>query len=85
MRVKPRMWIGKLGKLTRAAFRLEAELGREPTDDELAAEVGMTSSSITQMRTAAIHPTSLDVRLFALVRFYDPSGLWVITRQVPCL
>ena len=54
--------ITKLSKLNHAAFRLEEELGREPTDDELAAEVGMTSSRITRMRMAAIRPASLDAR-----------------------
>jgi RNA polymerase primary sigma factor len=49
--------------MRRAASRLEEELGREPTDEELAAEVGTTSRRVTQMRMAAIRPASLDAQL----------------------
>lgn len=52
----------KLSKMRRAASRLEEELGREPTDEELAAEVGTTSRRVTQMRMAAIRPASLDAQ-----------------------
>jgi RNA polymerase primary sigma factor len=55
--------VEKLGKMTRAASRLEEELGREPTDEELAAEVGTTSGRVTQMRMAAIRPASLDAQI----------------------
>jgi len=54
--------VDKLGKMRRAASRLEEKLGREPTDDELAAEVGTTSRRVTQMRMAAIRPASLDAQ-----------------------
>jgi RNA polymerase primary sigma factor len=54
--------VGKLGKMRRAALRLEEELGRDPTDEELAAEVGTTSARVTQMRMAAIRPASLDAQ-----------------------
>jgi RNA polymerase primary sigma factor len=53
----------KLGKMRRAASRLEEGLGREPTDAELAAEVGTTSRRVTQMRMAAIRPASLDAQI----------------------
>jgi RNA polymerase primary sigma factor len=55
--------VDKLGKMRRAASRLEEGLGREPTDDELAAEVGTTSRRVTQMRMAAIRPASLDAQI----------------------
>src|SRR5208283_2472906 len=55
--------VDKLGKMSRAASRLEEELGREPTDEELAAEVGTTSRRVTQMRMAAIRPASLDAQI----------------------
>jgi RNA polymerase primary sigma factor len=55
--------VDKLGKMRRAASRLEERLGREPTDEELAAEVGTTSRRVTQMRMAAICPASLDARI----------------------
>jgi RNA polymerase primary sigma factor len=55
--------VDKLSKMRRTASRLEEELGREPTDEELAAEVGMTSRRVTQMRMAAIRPASLDAQI----------------------
>jgi RNA polymerase primary sigma factor len=39
---------------------LQEELGREPTDEELADEMGMTAARVRQMRQAAIRPASLD-------------------------
>ena len=41
-------------------MKLQEELGREPTDEELAGELGMTSARVSQMRLAAIRPASLD-------------------------
>lgn len=36
------------------------ELGRDPTDEELAEELGISSAKITQLKAAAVRPTSLD-------------------------
>jgi RNA polymerase primary sigma factor len=52
--------VDKIAKMRRLAMKLQEELGREPTDDELAAEMGMSASRVSQMRTAAIRPASLD-------------------------
>ncbi len=52
--------VDKIAKMRRLAMKLQEELGREPTDDELAGEMGMTASRVSQMRTAAIRPASLD-------------------------
>ena len=41
-------------------MKLQEELGREPTDEELADEMGMTAARVRQMRLAAIRPASLD-------------------------
>ncbi len=41
-------------------MKLQEELGREPTDEELADELGMTAMRVRQMRLAAIRPASLD-------------------------
>jgi RNA polymerase primary sigma factor len=54
--------VDKLGKMRWAASRLEQGLGREPTDEELAAKVGTTSRRVTEMRIAAIRPASLDAQ-----------------------
>src|SRR6202046_3269581 len=52
--------VDKISKMRRVAMRLQEEMGREPTDEELAGELGMPTSRVTQMRLAAIRPASLD-------------------------
>ncbi len=52
--------VDKISKMRRTAMRLQEELGREPTDDEVAGELGMPTSRVTQMRLASIRPASLD-------------------------
>jgi RNA polymerase primary sigma factor len=46
--------------MRRIAMRLQEEFGREPTDEELADELDVTSARIRQMRLAGIRPASLD-------------------------
>ncbi len=53
----------KLGKMRRVSLRLQEELGREPTDEELAAELGTTASRIARMRMAVVEPVSLDAEM----------------------
>jgi RNA polymerase primary sigma factor len=52
--------VDKISKMRRTAMRLQEELGREPTDDELGGELGISASRVSQMRMAAIRPASLD-------------------------
>jgi RNA polymerase primary sigma factor len=52
--------VDKISKMRRTSLRLQEELGREPTDDELAEELGISASRVSQMRMAAIRPASLD-------------------------
>jgi RNA polymerase primary sigma factor len=52
--------VDKIAKLRRVSNRMTEELGREPTDEELAEEVGMASSKVSALKSAAIRPTSLD-------------------------
>src|ERR1700760_5080606 len=52
--------VDKISKMRRTAMRLQEELGREPTDDELGGELGISASRVAQLRTAAIRPASLD-------------------------
>ncbi|MDE3067219.1 MAG: sigma-70 family RNA polymerase sigma factor [Verrucomicrobiota bacterium] len=52
--------VDKISKMRRIAMKLQEELGREPSDEELAAELGMTATRVRQMRLAAIRPASLD-------------------------
>lgn len=52
--------VDKISKMRRVAMKLHEVLGREPTDEELGEEMGMTASRVGQLRTAAIRPASLD-------------------------
>ena len=52
--------VDKISKMRRTAMRLQEELGREPTDEELGSELGTTAARVSQMRMAAIRPASLD-------------------------
>ena len=52
--------VDKIARMRRIALQLTEEFGREPTDEELSEELGMTPSKIAQLRTAAIRPASLD-------------------------
>ena len=52
--------VDKISKMRRTAMKLQEELGREPTDEELGEELGITAARVAQMRMAAIRPASLD-------------------------
>ncbi len=52
--------VDKISKMRRTAMRLQEEFGREPTDEELGEELGISGSRVSQMRMAAIRPASLD-------------------------
>jgi len=52
--------VDKISKMNRAARRLQELLGREPTDEELAEELGIKTARVAMMRMAATRPTSLD-------------------------
>jgi RNA polymerase primary sigma factor len=52
--------VAKISEMRRIAMRLQEELDREPTDEELASELDTTPVRVRQMRMAAIRPASLD-------------------------
>ncbi|MEI8341763.1 MAG: RNA polymerase sigma factor RpoD/SigA [Verrucomicrobiota bacterium] len=52
--------VDKISKMRRVSLQMSEELGREPTDDELAEEIGISSSKVSQLKTVAIRPASLD-------------------------
>ena len=52
--------VDKISKMRRLSMRLQEELGREPTDEELADELDVTPLRVRQMRLASIRPASLD-------------------------
>ncbi len=52
--------VDKIAKIKRVANSMSEMLGREPTDEELADEVGINAAKLTQLRTVSIRPASLD-------------------------
>ncbi len=52
--------VDKIAKMRRVSMQMSEELGREPTDHELADEIGISASKVTQLKTVAIRPASLD-------------------------
>jgi RNA polymerase primary sigma factor len=52
--------VDKIAKIKRVSMSMSEALGREPTDEELADEVGISASKLSQLRTVSIRPASLD-------------------------
>jgi RNA polymerase primary sigma factor len=52
--------VDKLAKMRRIAMQLFDELGREPTDEELGKEIGITPARVAQLRRISMRPTSLN-------------------------
>src|SRR5260370_6063463 len=52
--------IDKIYRLNRASLQMSEELGREPTVEELAEEIGISSAKLSRLKTVAIRPASLD-------------------------
>ena len=50
----------KILRMRRVTLQMSEELGREPTDDELGEEIGIASGKVSQLKTAAIRPASLN-------------------------
>ena len=48
--------VDKISKMRRVALQMSEELGREPTDDELAEEIGLASGKVSQLKTVSIRP-----------------------------
>src|SRR6201998_4442303 len=46
--------IDKIYKLNRASLNMSEELGREPTDEELSEEIGISSANLSQLKTVSI-------------------------------
>ena len=55
--------VEKITKMRRTALSLRAELQREPTDEELCVEMGVSLQKLRRMMSATIQPTSLDAPL----------------------
>lgn len=52
--------VDKISKMKRAAMKLSEKLGREPTDEELARALKITSLKVAQLKTISVRPASLD-------------------------
>ena len=52
--------VDKIARMRRISSTLGESLGREPTDDELAAELGLPRQKIAMLKQAAQRPSSLD-------------------------
>jgi RNA polymerase primary sigma factor len=52
--------IDKIYKLNRVSLKMSEQLGREPTDEELSEEIGISSAKLSQFKTVSIRPASLD-------------------------
>ena len=50
----------KISKIRRISLQMNEELGREPTDDELAEEIGISSRKVSQLKTVSTRPSSLN-------------------------
>jgi RNA polymerase primary sigma factor len=56
----PLHMVDKIARIKRISASLTEALGREPTEDELAEETGLTRHKIAMLKQAALHPTSLN-------------------------
>ncbi|CAN5203738.1 RNA polymerase sigma factor RpoD [soil metagenome] len=52
--------VDKISKMRRVSMSMSEELGREPTDDELAEEIGIDRGKLSQLKAASMRPASLD-------------------------
>ncbi len=52
--------VDKIAKIRRVSAQMTEEFGREPSDEELAEELGLSAAKVSALKSAAIRPTSLD-------------------------
>jgi len=52
--------VDKIAKMRRTAMFLTEQLGREPTDEELARELQIPTSKVAHLKSVSVRPTSLD-------------------------
>jgi RNA polymerase primary sigma factor len=55
----------KISRMRRAAMALADELGREPSVEELAMELGLSAEKVAHLKSVSVHPTSLDAPISA--------------------
>ncbi len=52
--------VDKIAKIRRVSAELLDEMGREPTDEEIAAEVGLPVNKVAHLKSVSVRPASLD-------------------------
>ncbi|MSU49661.1 MAG: sigma-70 family RNA polymerase sigma factor [Opitutus sp.] len=52
--------VDKISKMRRTAMMLTEQLGREPTDEELAIELQIPTSKVAHLKSVSVRPASLD-------------------------
>lgn len=55
--------VDKIARMRRISSLLTEALGREPTDDELAEELGLPRHKVAMLKQAALRPASLDAQV----------------------
>src|SRR5438270_2732307 len=55
--------VDKVAKVRRVSLQMSDELGREPTDDELGEELGISGEKVAGLRSLGLRPASLDAAI----------------------
>ena len=58
--------VDKISKMRRTAMALTEQLGREPSDEELAIELQIPTSKVAHLKSVSVRPASLDAPALAL-------------------
>ncbi|MCC5025288.1 MAG: RNA polymerase sigma factor RpoD/SigA [Candidatus Synoicihabitans palmerolidicus] len=56
----PVHFVDKIAKMRRTAMALTEELGREPTDEEIAIELQIPTNKVAHLKSVSVRPASLD-------------------------
>ena len=57
--------VDKIGKIRRVSAQMTEELGREPSNEELAEELGLAVAKVAHLKNVAVRPASLDAKINA--------------------
>ncbi len=52
--------VDKISKIRRVSGQMSEDLGREPTDEELAEEIGIDTAKVSLLKSVSVRPASLD-------------------------
>jgi RNA polymerase primary sigma factor len=60
----PAQVVDRIARMRRVSAQVSNDLGREPTDEELAEELGIPNEKITRLKRAGLRPASLDAPIY---------------------